>query len=194
MSNVRISESTHATLRSLAAEGGETMQAVLDKAVEDYRRRRFWDQVEAAAGDLRKDSAAWQEELAERRSLGRHPRRRPGGRVIPQAPARGQVWLIDLDPTRGHEQAGTRPGLVVSVDQFNQTPLGLAVVVPITSRAKEFPLHVRIDPPEGGLQHPSFAKCEDVRRLPRAPSKPLGRVSPAVLRQVEDRLRLVLGL
>lgn len=115
--------------------------------------------------------------------------------MIPQAPARGQVWLIDLDPTRGHEQAGTRPGLIISVDQFNQTPLGLAVVVPITSRAKEFPLHVRIDPPQGGLQHTSFAKCEDVRSVSRERlSKLLGRVSPTVLRQVEDRLRLVLGL
>ena len=68
-------------------------------------------------------------------------------------------------------------------------------VVPITSRAKEFPLHVRIDPPEAGLQYPSFAKGEDVRSVSRERlSKPLGRVSPTVLRQVEDRLRLVLGL
>ena len=67
MSNVRISESTHDALRSLAAEGGETMQAVLDKAVEEYRRL-FWERVEAAAGDLRKDSAAWEEELTERRA------------------------------------------------------------------------------------------------------------------------------
>ena len=115
--------------------------------------------------------------------------------MIPQAPARGQVWLIDLDPTRGHEQAGTRPALVVSVDQFNQTPLGLVVVVPITSKAKEFPLHVRINPPEGGLQHPSFAKCEDVRSVSQERLKePLGRVTPAVMRQVGDRLRLVLGI
>jgi predicted transcriptional regulator len=68
MSNVRVSETTHAALRSLADEVGETMQAVLDKAVEDYRRRRFWDHVETAAGDLRKDPAAWEDELAERRA------------------------------------------------------------------------------------------------------------------------------
>ena len=68
MSNVRISESTHTVLRSLAAEDGATMQVVLDKAVEDYRRRRFWDQVEAAAGQLRQDPAAWENELAERRA------------------------------------------------------------------------------------------------------------------------------
>jgi hypothetical protein len=44
------------------------MQAVLDKAVEEYRRRLFWERVDAAAGDLRKDSAAWEEEMAERRA------------------------------------------------------------------------------------------------------------------------------
>ncbi len=115
--------------------------------------------------------------------------------MIPQAPARGQIWLIDLNPTRGHEQAGTRPGLIVSVDQFNQTPLGLAVIVPITSKTKDSPLHVRINPPEGGLEHTSFAKCEDVRSVSRDRlSKPLGRVTPAVLKQVEDRLYLILGL
>jgi hypothetical protein len=68
MSNVRISESTHAALRSLATEHGQTMQAVLDQAVEEYRRRSFWDQVEVAAADLRKDSAAWSQELAERQA------------------------------------------------------------------------------------------------------------------------------
>jgi hypothetical protein len=68
MSNVRVSESTHAALLSLAAEGGESMQAILDKAVEEYRRQRFWDQVETAAVTFRRDSAAWEEELAERRA------------------------------------------------------------------------------------------------------------------------------
>jgi mRNA interferase MazF len=97
---------------------------------------------------------------------------------------------FNLDPTRGHEQAGTRPGLVVSADQFNQTPLGLAVAVPITSRAKEYPLYIRIDPPEGALEQPSFAKCEDLRSVSRKRlSRPLGRVRHAVLRQAEDRLR-----
>jgi hypothetical protein len=68
MSNVRVSESTHAALRSLATECGETLQAVLDKAIEEYRQRRFWDQVEAAASNLRKDSATWNEEMAERQA------------------------------------------------------------------------------------------------------------------------------
>jgi len=67
MSNVRINESTHLVLRALAAEVGESMQTVLDKAIEEYRRHCFWNQVETAASELIKDSAAWKEELAERR-------------------------------------------------------------------------------------------------------------------------------
>ena len=43
-------------------------------------------------------------------------------------PARGEVWSVDLDPVRGHEQAGTRPALVVSVDEFNEGPADLVVI------------------------------------------------------------------
>jgi len=68
MSNVRISGETHSSLRVLADLEGKTMQAVLDKAIETYRRLRFWDEVETAAGGLRSDPAAWNEELAERRA------------------------------------------------------------------------------------------------------------------------------
>ena len=72
-------------------------------------------------------------------------------------PLRGEVWLVDLNPTRGHEQAGKRPGLIVSVDLFNQGPAGLVVILPITTKAKGIPFHVEINIPEGGLtQLPQF--------------------------------------
>jgi hypothetical protein len=66
MTNVRISDQTHDVLRSLAGLEGQTMQAVLDKAIECYRRSRFWDELEMAVTALRKDHSAWNEELAER--------------------------------------------------------------------------------------------------------------------------------
>jgi mRNA interferase MazF len=47
-------------------------------------------------------------------------------------PERGDIWLADLDPVRGREQAGRRPILIVSVDGFNQSKAGLAIVVPLT--------------------------------------------------------------
>ena len=52
---------------------------------------------------------------------------------------RGEIWWVDLDPTRGHEQAGRRPALVLSVDAFNHGPAGLVVVVPVSSKATATP-------------------------------------------------------
>ena len=113
----------------------------------------------------------------------------------PQEPSRGEVWLVDLNPVRGHEQAGHRPSLVVSVDLFNHGPAGLVVAVPLTSKPKGIPFHVEIRPPEGGLRERSWAKCEDVRSLSKDRFvKPWGRTAPATLAAVEDRLRILLGL
>jgi len=109
--------------------------------------------------------------------------------------SRGEIWLVDLNPVCGYEQAGRRPALVVSVDGFNHGPAGLVIVIPITTKDKGIPLHVGVFPPEGGLNEQSFIKCEDVRsvakeRLVRC----LGRVGEGTLAEVEDRLRILLGL
>lgn len=111
------------------------------------------------------------------------------------APARGEVWDIDLDPTKGHEQAGRRPALVISIDRFNQGPAGLVVIVPITSKDKGIKLHVPIAPPGGGLTKHSFAMIEAVRSVSTVRlTKRRGPVPLPVLREVEDRLRVLLGL
>ena len=110
-------------------------------------------------------------------------------------PSRGDVWLVDLNPTRGHEQAGRRPALVVSVDGFNAGPAGLLIVVPITSAAKGVRSHVRVNPPEGGLQATSYAKCEDVRSISKDRLiDHWGAVSDATMAGVEERLRFLMGL
>ena len=110
-------------------------------------------------------------------------------------PCRGEVWMVDLNPTRGHEQAGKRPALVVSVDLFNEGPAGLVVVLPITTKFKGVPLHVELAPPEGGVKERSFVKCEDVRSVSKERlSVSWGMVSPRTMDAVEDRLRLLLGL
>lgn len=110
-------------------------------------------------------------------------------------PSRGELWLADFDPIRGHEQGGRRPALIVSVDQFNHGPAGLVVVLPLTTRARRIPSHVPVDPPEGGVTARSFVKCEDVRSISRARlSQRWGTVSTATLTAAEDRLRILLGL
>ena len=103
--------------------------------------------------------------------------------------------MLNLDPTRGHEQAGTRPALILSVDAFNAGPANLTIVIPITSRSKGVRSHVAVHPPEGGLSVVSFIKCEDIRsvateRLQRR----VGEVSAPTMSAVEDKLRILLGL
>ena len=56
---VRISERSRETLRQLAAKSGESMQAILDKAIEQYRQERLMEEVNAAYAALRADPAAW---------------------------------------------------------------------------------------------------------------------------------------
>jgi len=110
-------------------------------------------------------------------------------------PARGEVWLADLNPVRGHEQAGRRPVLVVSEDLFNQGPAGLAVVLPMTSTIRGVPSHVPVAPPEGGVKNRSAILCEAVRSVSveRLVVR-WGAVNQGTMAAVEDRLRILLRL
>jgi mRNA interferase MazF len=113
----------------------------------------------------------------------------------PLSPFRGEVWMLNFDPTRGHEQAETRPGLILSVDAFNAGPADLVIVLPITSRSKGVRSHVAVQPSEGGLTMASYIKCEDVRSVSKERlHRRVGEISAKTLADVEDKLRILLGL
>jgi len=65
---VRISQASWQVLRQIAAQAGEPMQAVLDKAIEAYRRQCFLQKANEAYAALRENPVAWQEEIAERKA------------------------------------------------------------------------------------------------------------------------------
>lgn len=110
-------------------------------------------------------------------------------------PLRGDIWDLDLDPIKGHEQAGARPALILSVDLFNEGPADLVVIVPLTRTQRNIRWHVSLRPPEGGLAAESYIQCENVRSVSKLRLKRRrGRVSPATLEKVEDRVRILLGL
>jgi mRNA interferase MazF len=110
-------------------------------------------------------------------------------------PIRGETWYAELDPVRGHEQAGRRPVLVMSTNLFNQGPADLAVVVPITSKRKGIPWHVDIVAAEGGMKVDSYAMCEMVRSVSiERLVKRIGRVKPSTMSLIEQRLRILLEL
>src|SRR5436309_1936572 len=63
---VRISEASHRVLRELAEQTGQTMMDVLDKAIDAYRRKLFFEQLNAGYAELRADPEAWAAMEAER--------------------------------------------------------------------------------------------------------------------------------
>jgi mRNA interferase MazF len=111
-------------------------------------------------------------------------------------PSRGEIWDAQLDPTRGHEQAGRRPVLVVSTDQHNHGPAQLIYAIPLTRTPAHSPFHVPIDPPEGGLVSRSYALCDAMRSLSLVRFAPgrRGVVSRQTMAIVEDALRILLEL
>lgn len=64
---VPVSEASQRILRELVEQTGQTMSEVLDKAIDAYQRKLFFDQVNAGYAALRADPEAWAEELAERK-------------------------------------------------------------------------------------------------------------------------------
>lgn len=111
-------------------------------------------------------------------------------------PSRGEVWSANLSPTVGHEQAGERPVLVISTDVFNHGPASLIFVLPLTRTNRHIPLHVPLEPPEGGLKTTSYVLCDALRSISkeRLRGEARGRVSTQILLLVEDRLRVLLEL
>ena len=110
-------------------------------------------------------------------------------------PARGELWYVDLDPTRGHEQAGERPALVISVDGFNYGPAGLVIVLPLTRTQRHIPLYIPVEPPEGGVAERLFVMGESIRCVAKERlRRRMGQLGANTMAEVEDRLRIVLGL
>lgn len=107
---------------------------------------------------------------------------------------RGEIWMVNLNPTKGHEQSGIRPGLIISDDIFNSGPADLVVILPLTTKNKKIPLHKKIAPPEGGLAENSYVKCEDIRSVSkqRLVSK-VGKVEDSTLKSIEEKIKILLN-
>ena len=79
---------------------------------------------------------------------------------------RGDVYLADLDPVKGSEQAGRRPVLILEDNRLIPVTLPV-VVIPFTSNLKmqHLPTCVFVSAGEGGLRQDSVAICHQIRAL-----------------------------
>jgi len=108
---------------------------------------------------------------------------------------RGEVYDVDLGQPVRHEPPLVRPAGVVSVDLVNNGPGELVVVVPVSSVAYGLRSYVELDPGSSGLDHASYARCDQLRVVStRRLSSLRGMVAPNELRALDQALRFVLDL
>ncbi|MDR2587681.1 MAG: type II toxin-antitoxin system PemK/MazF family toxin [Coriobacteriales bacterium] len=100
------------------------------------------------------------------------------------------VWTY-FDPTKGSEQSGRRPALIISLKDFN-VMTGKVMVCPITTNAKAMPFNVEID--SDGVA--GMVICEQVRTLDLAARgyKPAGKLDESSLQHVLDIVAAILGI
>jgi mRNA interferase MazF len=108
---------------------------------------------------------------------------------------RGEIYDVDLGRPVGHEPAFRRPAVVVSVDILNNGAGGLVVIVPITSVGYGLRSHVELEPESGGLEHTSYARCDQLRTVSvERLSARRAMLAPDRMRAVDQALRFVLDL
>jgi mRNA interferase MazF len=109
---------------------------------------------------------------------------------------RGEIYLADLDPVRGHEQAGTRPVLIIQNDignQYSSTTIAAAITSRISK--KRLPTHVEVSAEESGLPKDSIVLLEQVRTLDKERlSGKMGKLFPPKMKDVNWALRKSLDL
>ena len=64
--------------------------------------------------------------------------------MVKYIPKQGDIVYLDFNPTKGHEQKGKKPAIVVSNDVFNINTK-MVMLCPITSNTKEFPTHYKLE-------------------------------------------------
>lgn len=113
---------------------------------------------------------------------------------------RGDIRLVDLDPTRGSEASKRRPAVVVSNDRANVTASrigrGVVTVVPVTSNVtRVYPFQVLLPSHASGLPVDSKAQAEQVRTVAVERIGPaIGRLPVELGRELDAALRLHLEL
>ncbi|MDP2181312.1 MAG: type II toxin-antitoxin system PemK/MazF family toxin [Actinomycetota bacterium] len=109
--------------------------------------------------------------------------------------ARGEIYWVDWNPSRGSEQSGNRPALVVQNDTGNElSPTTIVVSLTTREMRKRYPFHVPV--PEGVLPKHGTIMCEQIMTIDQ--SRLIGRrialLDDSVMREVDEALKRSLGL
>lgn len=109
---------------------------------------------------------------------------------------RGDVFYVNLDPTKGSEQAGTRPVLVIQNDVGNEYA-PTVIIAPLTTRSfsKLYPTNVNISARTAGLKENSTVLLSQIRTIDKNRlERRVGRLPLDFMRQVDEAIKASLGL
>lgn len=108
---------------------------------------------------------------------------------------RGDIWLVDLEPTIGCEINKTRPAVIIQNDvgnQYNQ----ITIIAPVSSNlAKIYPIHVKIEAKKTGIDQDSKVCLNHIRAIDkRRLIKKLGMVDSETMGLIDEAIKISLGL
>jgi mRNA interferase MazF len=112
-------------------------------------------------------------------------------------PKRGDLYLVQFDPARGHEIQKTRPALVIQNDIGNQySPVTIVAAMTSKLSPSPYPVEVVVAPSKGnGLSVPSAIQLSQIRSVDRERLvKRLGTLDAATMRKVDRAIEISLGL
>ena len=110
---------------------------------------------------------------------------------------RGEIWWVALGEPRGSEPGYRRPVVVLQIDRFNESLIQTVVVATITSnvRLARSPGNVACGRRDSGLSKPSVVNVSQVATIDKQRLlERVGRLPARLMAEVEDGVRLVLGL
>jgi mRNA interferase MazF len=110
-------------------------------------------------------------------------------------PKRGEVFLVNFDPTRGAEIQKTRPALIIQNDIANRHS-AITIVAAITSQFEEplYPTEVLIEAPQGGLRTDSLALLNQIRSIDkRRLGRRLGSLRSTTMERVDRAIVISLA-
>ena len=106
---------------------------------------------------------------------------------------RGDIYWADLNPTRGHEQAGVRPVVIISHDVFNNKS-GTVIAMAITSQPQKAGFPLTFELKSGGQPKQSWVKISQVRTISTSRlDKKIGQVDPEDLDTIVEGLNEIIS-
>jgi mRNA interferase MazF len=109
---------------------------------------------------------------------------------------RGEVVLVNFDPTVGSEIKKTRPALILQNDIANRhSPVTIVAAISSQIDTTVYPTEVLVLPPEGGMGKPSLVLLNQIRTIDKQRViKKLGKLKPIAMAKIDAALQISLGL